>query len=236
MNDAHPNGLVPARQSRMANLKVATSVLSPEAVVGAIVAICPEAAILYAVHNEPGHVEHAHYVARFPSTIRWTSLAQTLHDLDGHEYAAPAKSWRRSCRYLLHLDNPEKPRVSREALRVHNVDDTEVAQLMGAAKLPILESLVLAENLPLSERFSFLVCERGHQPSEVSAALRCMLDLERWTDTRTARQMHRAGSALPSPDDLRSQSFDADTDPFPEDEDDAPALLDEDGNPIPDDV
>lgn len=238
MNDAHPNGLVPARQSRMANIKVATSVMKPEAVVDAILAISPDAAILYAVHNEPGHVEHAHYVARFPSTVRWTSLAQTLHDLDGHEYAAPAKSWRRSARYLLHLDNPEKPRVLREALRVHNVDSTEVSQLMGAAKLPILESLSFAESLPLSERFSFLVCERGHQPSEVSAALRCMMDLERWTDTRTARQMHRIGSALPSPDQLSKGevSTDYDSEPFFDEEEEGGPLLDEDGNPIPDDA
>lgn len=221
----------------MANIKVATSAMQPEQVVAAILAVCPDAAILYAIHDEPGHVQHAHYVARFPSTIRWTSLAQTLHDVDGHEYAAPAKSWRRSARYLLHLDNPEKCRVDRAALRVHNVDETEVSQLMGAAKLPILESLSLAEGLPLSERFAFLVCERGHQPSEVSAALRCMMDLERWSDTRTARQMRREGSAMPTIDQVRSGSvpIDGESDPFP-DEDDGPSLLDDEADPFPDEA
>lgn len=224
----HPNGTVPARQSRMANIKCATSAVAPERVVQLILQTCPDAAIAYAIHDEPGHVQHAHYVARFPATIRWTALAQVLHDLDGHEYAAPAKSWRRSVRYLLHLDNPEKPRVPREALHVHNLDESELSLLLGAAKLPILESLSLAESLPLSERFAFLVCERGHMPSEVSAALRCIMDLERWSDTRTARQMHRAGTAMPTPDELRAGSVatDYDSSPFPEDED-GPSLLDD---------
>lgn len=231
----HPNGLVPPRQSRMANLKVATSAMKPEEVVAACIALSSDCSILWAVHDESGKVQHAHYVVRFPSTLRWSSLAQYLHDVDGHEYAAPAKSWRRSARYLLHLDNPEKARVPREALHVHNVDESEVSQLLGSAKLPILESLSLAESLPLSERFAFLVCERGHQPSEVSAALRCMMDLERWTDTRTARQMHRAESAMPTPEQLRSGSVptDFESDPFP-DEDDSPSLLDDDQDPFGD--
>lgn len=214
----HPNGTVPCRQSRMANVKCACSAISPERVVALFAGLDPSAAICWAEHDEPGKVKHAHFVVRFSSTTRWTKVAQVLHDIDGHEYAQPAQSWRRSVRYLLHLDNPDKGRIPRDSFRSVNMDETEVDQLLGAAKLPILQSLALAERLPLSERFSFLVLERGHQPSEVSAALRCMLDLERWSDTRTAREMHRTESALPSLERLQpSGDLDAGLDPFPDD-------------------
>ena len=225
----HPNGIVKPKQSRMANIKVATSAIAPEKVIALILAESPDCSIVYAVHKETGKCEHAHYVVRFPQTQRWTKLAQTIRDLDGHDYAEPAKSWRRSVRYCLHLDNPEKCVIPRDALRTHNLDESEISQLLGAAKLPILQSLALAERLPLSERFAFLVCERGHQPSEVSAALRCMLDLERWSDTRTGRQMREAASALPAPESLGSVDYDAD--PFPSD--DSPSLLDDSSNPFP---
>lgn len=233
----HPNGLIPARQGRMANVKCALSAIAPERVVALFLSLSPDASIVYAEHHEEGKVAHAHYVVRFPSTVRWTSVAQTLHDIDGHEYAAPAKSWRRSVRYCLHLDNPEKARIPREALHAVNVDESELSMLLGAARLPILESLALAERLPLSERFSFLVIERGHQPSEVSAALRCMLDLERWSDCRTARMMRRdgAGSALDA-DAVLSGRMPSDdvSDPFPDEDDAGASLLDDEANPFPD--
>lgn len=222
----HPNGEVPARQSRMANVKVACSAMPPERVVALFSALSPDASIAWAVHDESGKVKHAHFVVRFPATTRWTSVAQVLHDVDGHEYAKPAQSWRRSVRYLLHLDNPDKGRIPRESFRCVNMDETEVDQLLGNAKLPILQSLALAESLPLSERFSFLVCERGHQPSEVSAALRCMMDLERWSDTRTARQMHKTESALPDASRVFGGDLDGGDEPFPN-EDDSPSLLDD---------
>lgn len=232
--DQHPNGEVPARQSRMANVKVAVSALDPERVVAMFAALDPEAAIAWAIHDEPGKVKHAHYVVRFRATTRWTSVAQTLHDIDGHEYASPAQSWRRSVRYLLHLDNPDKGCIPREAFRSINLPEEEVDQLLGSAKLPILQSLALAERLPLSERFAFLVCERGHQPSEVSAALRCMMDLERWSDTRTCRQIHRTESAMPDVDRvMRGGDLDGGDDPFPEE--DGSSLLDDDANPFPED-
>lgn len=223
----HPNGQVPARQSRMANVKVACSALAPERVVALFAELSPEAAIAWAVHDEQGKVKHAHFVVRFPATTRWTSVAQILHDIDGHEYAAPAQSWRRSVRYLLHLDNADKGRIPRENFHAVNIPEEEVDQLLGSAKLPILQSLALAERLPLSERFSFLVCERGHQPSEVSAALRCMLDLERWSDTRTAREMHRTESALPDASRVFSGGdLDGGDEPFPENDDDGGSIFD----------
>lgn len=232
--DEHPNGGVPARQSRMANIKCALSAITPERVVGLLLAVDENASIVWAVHDEPGKVPHVHYVARFTATKRWTQVAQALHDVDGHEYAKPAQSWRRSVRYLLHLDNPDKGRIPRDALQSVNVDEMELSQLLGAQKLPILQSLALAERLPLSQRFSFLVCERGHLPSEVSAALRCMMDLERWSDTRTARQIHAAESAMPTEAEINAGevSIDFEADPFPDEDDGRPSLLDDDADPF----
>lgn len=181
------------RQGRMANLK---SVLPYEDVIGFIQHRWPDATIVWATHDEEGKVKHTHYVVRWPAVVRWTALAEYLHQHDGHEYAAPAQSWRRSVRYLLHLDNPEKARIPREALWSINIDESELGQLLTAQRLPILESLILAEQRPLHERFAFLVVERGHAPSEVSAALRCMMDLERWAETRSHRAL--CGSAMPS--------------------------------------
>lgn len=185
-------------QGRYANIK---TVLSPETVVARILDPrdgWPNATVVWATHDEPGKAKHCHLVVRWPSVTRWTALAVWLHKQDGHEYTAPAGSWRRSVRYLLHLDNPEKALIPREALGSHNIDETELSQLLGSQRLPILESLILAESLPLHQRFAFLVCERGHAPSEVSAALRCMLDLERWHDTRTCRSFKAEDVALPA--------------------------------------
>lgn len=153
------------------------------------------ACIVGAVHDEEGKVRHCHVVVRFVGVTRWAKLAQWLHERDGHEYAEPAQSWRRSVRYLLHLDNPEKALIPRDALVSENIDDSELSQLLGASKLPILESLIAAQSLPVHRRFEFLVCERGHHPSEVSAAIRCMLDIEKWERTRSALGL--AESALP---------------------------------------
>lgn len=46
--------------------------------------------------------------------------------------------------------------------------------------------------MPLDQRFRYLVEVRGHLPSEVSAALRCLLDLEKWSESRRGQP-----SALP---------------------------------------
>lgn len=227
---SHPNGEVPARQSRMANVKVANSALPPERVVALFASLDPESCICWATHDEPGKVLHTHYVVRFRATTRWTSVAQTLHDIDGHEYAAPAQSWRRSVRYLLHLDNPDKGRIPREAFHAVNLPEVEVDQLLGVSRLPILQSLALAEQKPLSERFAFLVLERGHQPSEVSSALRCMMDLEHWSDTRTARQLHRTESALPDAARVLPGGDLDPSDPWPDDH--ACSVFDEDFNPF----
>lgn len=183
----------PKQQGQYCNIK---TVLPLEEVLNKIETLWPDCSIVAAPHlvEHGATVDHVHIVVRFPSVRRWSALYKWLHENDGHEYCQPAKSWRRSSRYVLHLDNPEKHDVPRELLCSRNIDEDELAQLMGAQRQPILESLVAAQSLPLSERFQFLVCKRGHSPAEVSSALRCLLDLENWEDKRA----YRSTSALPS--------------------------------------
>lgn len=182
-------------QGRYCNCK---TVLPPSEWLPVFREMFPEASLVWAKHVEEGHVTHYHLVGRFLGTTRWQRFADWLHDHDGHEYADNAGSWRRSVRYLLHLDNPEKPRVPRENLDSLNIDADELDTLLSAGKLPILESLILAQSLPLNQRFAFLVVERGHLPSEVSAAIRCMMDLEKWEHSRTC--LAPSERALPSAD------------------------------------
>lgn len=184
-------------QGRYANIK---SILPPEKVTPWILELDDNASIVWARHDAT--VVHYHYVVRFSSKTRWTPLRVRLMSQDTHSYSRPARSWRRSVRYLLHLDNPEKQAVPRDNLSSHGIDPSELGELLGNERLPILESLVLAERLPLHKRFQFLVVERQHSPSEVSSALRCMMDLERWSESRTHAGVKHE-SALPDkvPDD-----------------------------------
>lgn len=164
-------------QSKYVNIK---SVLDPEKVRGFIVNAFPDCSIAYASHLENGKVPHAHFVVRFASTTRWDKLRAWLMENDPHSYSAPARSWCKSCRYLLHLDNPEKERVPFESLKVWNIDDSEISQLMGNRKAPILADLASIGNRSPFAAFEYLVCERGHNPSEVSSAIRCLIDLQRF--------------------------------------------------------
>lgn len=164
-------------QSRYVNVK---TVFDPEKVVAVISEFWPDASICWASHLENGRVPHAHFAVRFNSTTRWDKLRAWLMKVDPHSYSAPARSWSKTCRYLLHLDNPEKERIPYESLRTYNIDESEVSQLMGARKAPILADLASIGNMSPFCAFEFLVCERGHQPSEVSSAIRCLIDLEKF--------------------------------------------------------
>lgn len=164
-------------QSRYVNIK---TVLDPEKVREYVSNFAPDASIVYASHLENGKVPHAHFVVRFVSVKRWDSLRAWLMRNDPHSYSAPARSWSKSCRYLLHLDNPEKERIPFEALKSVNVDDSELSVMMGARKAPILADLASIGTRSPFAAFEYLVCERGHQPSEVSVAIRCLIDLERF--------------------------------------------------------
>lgn len=176
-------------QSTMVNIK---TVLAVEDVRRKVMSLWPSCIFVGATHDEPGKVKHCHCVVRFEVPTRWNLLRQWLETHDLHNYSKPARSWRRSVRYLLHLDNPDKSRIPRAALVFDGIDEDELEQLLGSHKLKILDSLVVAQSMPLDQRFRYLVEVRGHLPSEVSAALRCLLDLEKWSESRRGQP-----SALP---------------------------------------
>lgn len=164
-------------QSRYVNIK---SVLDPAKVRDFIVNAFPDCSLAYASHLENGKVPHAHFVVRFSSTTRWDKLRAWLMANDPHSYSAPARSWSKSVRYLLHLDNPEKERIPFESLCSFNIDDSELSTLLGSRKAPILADLASIGSRSPFAAFEYLVCERGHNPSEVSSAIRCLIDLERF--------------------------------------------------------
>lgn len=171
-----------ATQSRYVHVK---TILPAGDVVSWIQKRFPQAQVLWARHDV--EVPHTHFSIAFPSVTRWSELRSWLMDKrrDPHSYSAPARSWVRSCRYLLHLDNPEKAVVPFENLQwTDNINDIEVSQLMGGKKSPLLEDLAFCSDMKPFDAFNFLVCQRGHHASEVSSAIRCLIDLERFHSCR----------------------------------------------------
>jgi hypothetical protein len=164
-------------QSKYVNIK---TVFDPSKVEEQISALWPDCSICWASHLENGKVPHSHFVVRSVSTTRWDKLREWLMRVDPHSYSAPARSWSKSVRYLLHLDNPEKERIPFESLRTVNIDDSELSTLLGSRKAPILADLASIGSRSPFAAFEYLVCERGHNPSEVSSAIRCLIDLERF--------------------------------------------------------
>lgn len=207
-------------QSRIAFCK---TILPLSAVRAKVEKMFPQAQFIGAVHPSEGTTpEHCHFVIRFPSVTRWDSFAQWLHSVDNHENVQVGKSWRRCVRYCFHLDNPEKVHVDRSTMLHFGLSDSEIDMLLGSSKLPLLESLILADKIPLSRRFEFLVCERGHSPSEISSALRCLRELEKWDESKTARGLR--SSALPDSVADSEDSAESELEDF--------GLQDEDGNPF----
>lgn len=88
----------------------------------------PEAAVCWANHPaESGGHPHTHYVVRFPSQVYWGAIRSKLKDLgDDHAYSDVGRSWTRSVRYLLHLDNPEKEPIPRENFKFSGLDISEL--------------------------------------------------------------------------------------------------------------
>lgn len=184
-------------QSRYVNIKcnISRCNVDPQAVADWIRSVPPEgytgdgsdygnwpgASCFWAVHDEAGKEKHFHMVVRFPYTLRWAKLRNYLKKLDSHHYSQPARAFNRSVRYLLHLDNPEKEPIPREALCVtDNVDDSELAMMLGAPRVSILHDI---RSLPACETFrafDYLVNERGHSPNEVAQVLRCLGTIADW--------------------------------------------------------
>lgn len=190
-------------QSTICNVRT----ILPLAVVQAkVFELWKDAEFIGATHSKlvDGDVEHCHALIRWHgSVVSWAKFDDWLQKADEHAYARPGRSWRRGVRYLLHLDNAEKARVPRSALVFQGLDEDDVDEILGSPKMKILDSLVAAQRLPLQERFQFLVEERGHLPSEVSAALRCLIDLEKWAETRNGRcsALPEVSSSSDSPSD-----------------------------------
>lgn len=137
----------------------------------------PDAAVVWANHPaESGGHPHTHYIVRFTSQVYWGDIRRKLEVLgDKHAYSDVGRSWSRSCRYLLHLDNPEKEPIPRENLNFKGVDKSEIEVIMGAPRQCLLNDIRMA---PISNPFGFvswLVNERGHSPGEVASMIRCVL-------------------------------------------------------------
>lgn len=176
---------MPDESTRSRYVAVKTSleaVPDPRVLVDRILNAWPEASICWANHPaEPGGHPHTHYMIRFPCQTSWGRLRGWLqdpgHGMDPHSYCAVGRSWTRSVRYLLHLDNPDKDFIPRENFQfAGEIKKEEVDILLGAPRKPLLED-IRSSKCPKSP-FGFvdwLVNERGHSPGEVASMLRCVL-------------------------------------------------------------
>lgn len=137
----------------------------------------PDAAICWADHPaEAGGHPHTHYIVRFPDQCYWGAVRNWCMTRDPHSYSDVGRSWTRSVRYLLHLDNPEKDPIPRDHFFFVGLDQSEVDVLLGAPRQSLLNDIRSA-HCPHSP-FGFvnwLVNERGHTPGEVASMIRCIL-------------------------------------------------------------
>lgn len=165
------------QQSRYVSVK--TAAISPDTVVSFVREHWPDAAVLWATHDKDGNTPHTHLVIRFSSSVRWTSLRRWLMASDAHSYSAPARSWSRSVRYLLHLDNPEKTQYPVSSLHSTGIDADEVAQLVGSKSSysDIFFALGSVVGLSTGQQFLELV-GRGFRPSDITQVLRCLRELD----------------------------------------------------------
>lgn len=141
--------------------------------------------IVWAIHDEDGKPLHCHVILRFPAVTRWQKLFDWLekpHDdgspFDPHAYCKAAKSWTRSVRYLLHLDNPEKAVIPRSALDSFNLDEDELAQILAGRSSGLLDAIRAASLMSPYDAFAYLVERRGFRPGECSAGVRLLRELE----------------------------------------------------------
>lgn len=151
------------------------------AVVGFLQKNFDEPAILWARHDPPDGESHFHFVVRFAASVVWNPLREWLQspEVDPQSQSRVGRSFARACRYLLHLDNPEKHPVPRSALNFVGITEDEVSETVGGERAPILADIVRTANMAPSDAFEYLVTQRGHKPSECSSAIRLLYELER---------------------------------------------------------
>lgn len=158
----------------------------------------PNAAICWANHPaESGGHPHTHYIVRFPDQAYWSAVRAWLQAppaRDPHSYCDVGRSWTRSVRYLLHLDNPEKDPIPRENFKFVGLDQSEVDVLLGAPRQSLLNDIRSA-HCPKSP-FGFvnwLVNERGHTPGEVASMIRCVLAASEYVARLAELEHFKAG-------------------------------------------
>lgn len=137
-----------------------------------------DVALVWARHDahDGDDVEHFHAVIRFSGQMDWTWLRSQMMRDDPHSYSKPARSWQRCIRYLLHLDNPDKPPVPRENLGfAGGIGADEVEMLLGKPRGMLLTDIRNAGRRSTFELVDWLVNERGHGPGEVAQMLRCIV-------------------------------------------------------------
>ena len=196
-------------QSRIVAIR---SILPAPRIVDRIKSEVPEAQIAWAVHDH-GVTPHCHVMVRFPSVRRWQWLFDWMRDNDPHNRCVPGDSWRRGVRYLLHLDNPEKPPVQRSAFASYNVDEDDVAQLLAGRSSLLLPALREALSMSPYDAFSFLVEKRGFKPHECTSAINLLAALQRAKSFRSD-----LACSFPCPEDPEERADRLDDEAFEEDE------------------
>lgn len=106
--------------------------------------------VAYCMHPaEDGGVEHYHLVCQFNKPVVLQSLLRSLQVEDPHCYVAPCRSFRSSYRYLKHLDNPEKARISEPIQRLGDWDGVNIKQW----EVPTMSKPTFTQLLDLVEEF-----------------------------------------------------------------------------------
>lgn len=171
----------------------------------------PSASVLYAIHDEPNKELHFHMVVRFTAPTRWDRLFKHVRAIDEHAYCEPARAYTRSVRYLLHLDNVEKEPIPRSCLKTYNVEESELAMLLGAPKSCILHDIKELGKRGTFAAFDWLVNDRGHSPNEVTQVLRCLGTISEWV-----KRIKEDDTILDSADELGLDSEFVEPSPFEE--------------------
>lgn len=136
-----------------------------------------EIEMVWATHDD-GNVPHCHVVLRFAGVRRWQCLYDWMMANDPHSFTKAARSWPRQVRYLLHLDNPEKPPVKRSALGWHNVDEDDLSLLLAGRASGLLDAINASMSMSPIDAFSYLVEKRGFKPGECISGVRLLRELE----------------------------------------------------------
>lgn len=106
--------------------------------------------VAYCEHPaEDGGVAHFHLVAQFNKPVVLQALLRELQVTDPHCYVAPCRCFRSSYRYLKHLDNPEKTRITSDIVRLGDWDGVNIRSW----EMPTMTKPTFVQLLDLVEEF-----------------------------------------------------------------------------------